>query len=359
MTPLPTLAAFAEQVARQPDEPWLPDFCRIVQLCLPDHPPVALLHVEEEALRPLASSGEEGLPLPTALPETLPQRTEKGLLLALPAVATGALWVGTRQPAPEVEATLAGWLAVAGLALHRQVQGQEAEKQRTARDHFFSMVNHDLKSPLASIKAMSDLIVRKMARGTLDPSSEEGKGELAERLNFLSQRVKDLALLIDEIGEVSNIERGRLELHLMRTEVGSVVRASVERLQERYGRAVQVEGGAEALMVQADAQRLAQICHHLLKNAILYSQPDSPIVVHLAARDGQARVQVVDKGAGIPPEQAAKLFHEYGRAVQTSPSGLGVGLYVAAALARTHGGTLSLESKVGNGTTLTLALPLL
>lgn len=356
MTPLPSLATFAAQVARQPETPWLSDFCHTVQQCLPDHPPVALLHVAEGALCHLATT-DETLSLPTTLPEALPHRSDEALLVALPGVTAGVLWVGTHRPTSEVESALSGWLAVAGLALHRHLQAQEMEKQRVARDHFFSMVNHDLKSPLASIKAMSDLIVRKMARGTLDPSSEVGKAELGERLDFLSQRVKDLALLIDEIGEVSNIERGRLELYPTRTEVSSLVRASIERLQERYERTVQVEGGGEPLMAHADARRLEQVVAHLLKNAILYSPPDSRIVVRLAVAEGHIHVQVVDEGMGIPPEQAAKLFHEYGRAVQSSPSGLGVGLYVAAAIARAHGGTLDLDSRVGEGTTLTLTLP--
>ncbi len=362
----PSLDQFAEQVATQADDRWLTSFVESVQQHIKETEGVALFVQprQREArgdLEPLAHVGEVPA-LPQGSLQGLPRRAAGGLLLPIPSLAegSGALWLGTPQEAEAVQLQLRGFLAVAGIGLARRQQVREAELQRTARDHFFSMVNHDLKSPLASVKAMADLLVRKVQRGTLDPATEAGRADLLERLGFLSRRVKDMALMIDEIGDVSTIERGRILLNPTQADLGSLVRISVDRMEQASERSIQIEHAENSrLPVLVDEIRLIQVCHILLQNATAYSEPETPIVVRLTRQEGKAaQVSIEDQGMGIREETQQRLFYEYGRSVQERSTGLGVGLYIASALLQAHGGTLALTSQPGRGTTVQFTLPL-
>lgn len=346
------LASLLQEEAR-----WATSLIELLQGSLRNRPEIALLEREDSHLVPIAATTT--LPaLPASLLDELPGRHRGALLLPLPERPGNALWIRTRRGAEAIRQELGGWLAAASLALHFQEQKAEKARQRAARDHFFSMVNHDLKSPLSSIKAMSDLIVRKVERGTIDPATEEGGAELMERLHFLSKRVRDLAQLIDEIGDVSSIERGRLHLNPQTNDLGSLLRTQVEEIEERRERSVNIEGRDEAIRLTVDGHRISQVFQILLKNAMDYSPPGTPVTVRLWQGESAACVSITNAGPGIGEEQQARLFQEYGRAVQQAPSGLGVGLYVASALVRAHEGTLELTSEPGDETTVRMTLPL-
>lgn len=354
LPPLPTLDTFATRVATASDEQWLADFARCVARLL-DTPDVALFLRDGDGLKPLATQGE----LPSLVADErgdFPRREEDGLLFALPGLEEALLWARTPVELDAAQAQLEGWLALASLGLARHQQAREMERQRAARDHFFSMVNHDLKGPLSSIKAMTDLILRKLQRGTLDPATPEGRADLLERLGFMSQRVKDLATLIDEIGEISYIERGRLQLHQQKVSIGSILRDGIDGILAERARTIRLEGD-DLLYVRGDSRRLSQLFTNLLKNAASYSEPDTPITVRLRALDSRVLVEVEDQGPGIEAEQRARLFREYGHSVQRGSSGLGAGLFIAHALVVAHDGTITLDSTPGKGTTVRVLLP--
>jgi signal transduction histidine kinase len=358
-----SLEQLAARVASGEDGLWLQEFVAVIKDRLPGTSGVVLFTRPDEPGRgeylPVAASGEP----PTLSPDLfrhLPWQGAGEVLLPLP-ILNGdgaALWLRTTLGVEEVRQQLAGWLEVAGIGLARRQQVREMERQRAARDHFFSMVNHDLKGPLASIKAMTDLLVRKLGRGTLDPSTAEGREDLMERLAFLSRRAKDMATLIDEIGDLAMIERGRLVLNKRRTDACSILRISIERIEDETGRAITLETSGVPCLTEADEHRLAQIFHILLKNATLYSESGTPVTARVTKGDNQVHIEISDEGRGVSEDQKAHLFQEYGRSVQGPSSGLGIGLYVAAALVAEHGGSLELESEQGEGTTVHVALPL-
>ncbi|MGH2544817.1 MAG: sensor histidine kinase, partial [Ardenticatenaceae bacterium] len=330
MTPFPTLVQFAELVATGEDNVWSQQFVDVVRHHLPDTEAAVLWarsgQPESRGFVPLASTGDPSSPSPDSL-ERLPSRGEGELVLSLPGVSENdsALWLATTLALEEAQRPLAGWLAVAGMGIARRQQALEMERQRKARDHFFSMVNHDLKGPLASIKAMTDLIMRKVERGTLDPASEEGRADLLERLTFLSRRAKDMARLIDQIGDVTTIERGRLLLNRRWADLRSILRTSVERIELETGRTIDIEANGEPLLGEVDEYRLMQVLHILLKNALDYSEPETPVTARMAAGDRHLQLEITDQGRGISAQQKALLFQEYGRAVQNMSCGLGVG----------------------------------
>ncbi len=355
LPPLPTLDTFATQVATASDEQWMADFARCVARLL-NTPDVALFLRDGNGMKPLAALGE----LPSLVSYgggDFPRREEESLLFALPGQEEALLWVRTPVEIDAAQAQLEGWLALASLGLARHQQAREMERQRAARDHFFSMVNHDLKGPLSSIKAMADLILRKLQRGTLDPATPEGRADLLERLGFMSQRVKDLAALIDEIGEISYIERGRLQMHQQKVSIGSILRDGIDGILADRDRTIRLEEGDDPLYVRGDSRRLSQLFTNVLKNAASYSEPDTPITVRVMSMDSRVLVEIEDQGPGIEAEQQARLFQEYGHSVQRGSSGLGAGLFIAHALVVAHEGTIALDSTPGKGTTVRVTLP--
>ena len=108
-----------------------------------------------------------------------------------------------------------------------------------------------------------------------------------------------------------------------------------------------------------DPDRLGQVLDNLLGNAVKYSARGEEVTIQVAALDGEARLQVTDRGAGIPPEVLPRLFERFYRADHTGgSSGLGLGLYIARMLVEAHGGRIWAESEVGRGSAFTIALPL-
>jgi signal transduction histidine kinase len=357
MNNAPTLEAFAQEVVTASAEQWIQTFVTAVKQRLSERSEAALFLQQVGALGSLASTGETPSLSPDVLHE-LPYAEQDTVMLPVPCVPEALLWLRTSLSLEEAQERLGGWLAVAGIGLARHQQEQAAKRHEASRNHFFSMVNHELKSPLSSIKAMSDLIVRKIDRGTLDPATEEGRADLTERLGFLSMRVREMASLIDEISDVAAIERARLVLNPQQSDLSSIVRVSIDNIAEDAGRAVAYEDPDEPLLVNVDARRFVKVFSILLKNACDYSMPDSPIHVRVRQEGSHALVEVEDHGRGIEEERLERLFHEYGRSVQGPGGGLGIGLYLAGKLVAAHRGTVQLESKNGAGTTASVRLPL-
>ncbi|GAC1636790.1 MAG: hypothetical protein NVS4B2_25380 [Chloroflexota bacterium] len=123
---------------------------------------------------------------------------------------------------------------------------------------------------------------------------------------------------------------------------------------------IQVVAPDAPVPVLADTQRLGQVFANLLTNAVKYSADGSEIVVRITQSAGQARIAITDRGAGIPPEALPHLFGRFYRVQSTAAhvQGLGLGLFITSRIVEGHGGTISVESEVGRGSTFTITLPL-
>jgi signal transduction histidine kinase len=247
--------------------------------------------------------------------------------------------------------------ALTSAALYQQLKLDSA-----ARDHFFSMVNHDLKSPLANIKAQVDLLLRRIGRGKLALESDEGRAELTGRLEQISQRVRELGRQIDDLVDVSRIEAERFTVHLRREDLTEIVRSAVESLQILFpDREIRLELPDSPIWATVDSVRISQVINNLVTNAVKYSDPPSPVEVRLGRRAGAAFLEVTDQGYGIPEEEQHTLFQSYFRGANRRSNrgaGLGLGLYIVAGIVRAHEGRITVESQVGAGSTFTVLLPL-
>lgn len=238
---------------------------------------------------------------------------------------------------------------------------QKIRRDAVARDHFFSIVNHDLKSPLANIKAQADLLLRRLDRGKIALETDEGRTEVMSRLDQIGQRTRDLGRQIDDLVDVSRIEAQRFSVHLTRQDLTDIVEGAVKSLQAQHPeRTIELVLARGPLWVEVDTVRMTQAISNLVGNALKYSPPTRPVRVQVERRGNSACVEVVDHGPGIPEEQRRQLFERYFRESQSRwhGTGLGLGLYIVAGIVRAHRGTVAVQSEVGVGSTFTVCLPL-
>ena len=214
------------------------------------------------------------------------------------------------------------------------------------QQEFLTMIAHDLRSPLTSVKGYGQLLRR---RGVYKDTAVAA---------ILSQ-VDKMERLVGDVLDVTRIDEGRLELRLEPVDLVALVRTYAERQQELTDlHTLRVEAPDQPLVGEWDADRVGQVIENLLTNAAKYA-PDGEILVRVEDLGDEARVSVRDQGIGIPPEALPHLFERFYRAggAGASAKGVGLGLHIAKSLVEAHGGRIWAESEVGRGSTFVFTLP--
>jgi signal transduction histidine kinase len=236
----------------------------------------------------------------------------------------------------------------------------ELQQQLRARDEFLSSAAHDLKNPLANMKAQAQLLQRRAARGTLQPD------QIVRGLAQIDASATRMAGLVNELLDTARLQLGQpLELRLGRTDLVALVARHVSEHQDATERhSLCLEAEVPELMGEWDAERLERVLANLLGNAITYSPGGGEIVVRVGREAGSeghwAVVAVQDRGLGIPAADLPHVFERFhrGRNVVGRIGGTGIGLAGAQSIVDSHGGTISVESQDGAGSTFTVRLPL-
>jgi signal transduction histidine kinase len=239
-------------------------------------------------------------------------------------------------------------------------------------DEFLSIVSHELKTPLTSLKGNLQLLTRRLRKARRDgeqPKLDEYAGTLAmvqamaDRLEHSQDR---LERLVDDLLDESRIQSGRLEFHVAPTDMAVTVRAAVEEQRLLAGNrsiSLAVPDSVRPVWVCADAGRIEQVVTNYLANALKYSQEDRPVAVGLQAGGDTARLWVRDHGVGVPWADQASIWERFHRAagvtVQSgSDVGIGLGLHISKTIIEQHGGSVGVESTPGQGSTFWFTLPL-
>jgi signal transduction histidine kinase len=213
-----------------------------------------------------------------------------------------------------------------------------------------SMVTHELRSPIAALR----LQVASLRR---NPESATDPG----RLERIARQVEKLSILVQNLLDVTRISTGRMTLDLEEgLEVGEVVSDALEKLQPEiaFRSAVIEVHQPEPIRGTWDRLRLEQIATNLLSNAIKYGD-SKPIDVWLERRSERAVLAVQDRGIGIEPKQLERLFDRFEHVVTDARiPGVGLGLWIVRNATEAMGGTVSVESEPGVGSTFTVDLPL-
>jgi two-component system sensor histidine kinase BaeS len=196
---------------------------------------------------------------------------------------------------------------------------------------------HEVRSPVAALAAIAETLMDA-------PVDHEARGTL---VRLVVGACAGIERLVADVA-VASIRLDQIDPVLL---VGDVVAAARVR-----GAAVDLSAPAEVPPVRGDPSRLRQALDNLLSNAFVHGSPDKAVSVTVSA-DTMVRIAVADAGAGIAPDDLERIFERRVRLEPASP-GAGLGLALARAIAEGHGGSLTVASSVGSGTTFTLSLPL-
>ena len=242
--------------------------------------------------------------------------------------------------------------------LQREAEAQVAQLQALdhARSELIALVTHELRTPLAVVRAYTDLLADEPpldGRASRDPRRRAtragwhaGTLEQIERLDRLVDAILESVRVVpDQPADLQTID--------LNTLVGEML-ADVAPLLQRHPTAL---GSTRPLSVTADPTRLRQVLEHLLENAVKYAPPETRIELDWSLVEGVARIGVSDEGPGIPPEWREKIFEPYARRETSTARGSGIGLYAARRLAESMGGRLWCEPAPTGGARFVLALP--
>jgi len=237
------------------------------------------------------------------------------------------------------------------LLIIHDITDKKIEEKR--REHFLGIAGHELKSPLAAMKAYLH-IMRKIKAGKL-------KETFASYLDKIDKKSDLLLSLINELLDVTRIGHGKLDLNYEIVDFDGFVKDVVKDFSLIYHEhdfKVKGRTGKEVVM---DRIRITQVFYNFLKNSVKYSPGKNKIIVELDNSKGKVIISIKDFGIGINKRDLKKIFELYYRApkkVALSPEGLGVGLFITYQIIKAHGGTVKVFSKEGKGSIFRFTLPL-
>jgi two-component system sensor histidine kinase KdpD len=259
------------------------------------------------------------------------------------------------RPESEVLDTFAGQLA---LALERSRLGEEAARARLdaeasrIRAALFASVTHDLRTPLASIKASASSLIEEGV-----PFSEDQRREL---LRTILEEAERLNRLVANLLDLSRLRAGALVPSVEPVLIEDVVSSVLERLRPQLAnRTIRVRVREDLPPVRIDVVQIDQVLTNLLENAIRFSPAGTEISISAFRWQDMLEVRVADRGPGIPKEDRVRVFEEFFRRdVRDARGGTGLGLTIAQAIVLAHGGSMWIEDTPGGGATVGFRLPL-
>jgi signal transduction histidine kinase len=233
---------------------------------------------------------------------------------------------------------------------------QDVRRANDAKSQFVSIVSHELKIPMTSIRGYADLL----HQGLVGPVNEKQ----LDYLRTIMRNVDRMTALVSDLADISRIETGRLRIEPAKVFVADLIRDVVAQMKPQFdARRQTVETEVPGTLPQAhtDPQRLMQILTNLLSNANKYTPDGGKIKIQAAVEGGSVRISVRDSGIGMTEQDQARLFTQFFRgesATVRDQPGWGLGLHVTKRLVEVLGGTIGVESKPGAGSTFWFTQPL-
>jgi signal transduction histidine kinase len=260
---------------------------------------------------------------------------------------TGRVFRGCTIPVARPDGTLVGRI----WTLREVTADRRLER---LRDAFVAAVSHELRTPLTSVSGFLELL-----------GDEEDSLALTGRTYLTAARrgTARLQRIVEDLLLVAQIEADLLELHTEPVDLTELAAAAVEQARTAAAeKRVAITLATDApLPLEGDPTRLGQVLDNLLSNAIKYTPAGGAVVLSTSGGDGHRRIEISDDGIGIPRGELGQLFSRFYRAstaTRRAIPGTGLGLVIARAIVESHGGTISLESREGEGTRVTVTLPL-
>jgi len=221
--------------------------------------------------------------------------------------------------------------------------------------HFLANVAHEFRTPLSALAASIELLVDQVHELTLS--------ETQELLNSLHLGIVSLHTLVDNLLESASIEAGHFRVSPRRSDLGQVIAEATQTMRpllDKYGQHLTVELPTAIPMVWADARRIVQVLVNLLSNASKYGPAEAEIILRVSQMEEWVRVEVADRGRGIPPEHRDDLFRRFVRPDLSNDAavmGAGLGLSVVKAFITAHEGEVGVDDHPGGGSIFWFTLP--
>jgi len=260
----------------------------------------------------------------------------------------------TVSPIRDEHGQITGASKIARDISERKRAQQALEEANRHKDEFLAMLAHELRNPLAPISNALQLL------RVVDPASTQATHARA----VMERQLSHLVRLVEDLMEVSRINRGKIELRRETLLLSSVMLSAVETARPALEAAhhnFRIDMPSEAVQLDGDFVRLAQVISNLLGNAAKYTDPGGEISLEAAREDGTAIIRVRDNGIGIEPEMLPRIFDMFAQVPSSqrrSQGGLGIGLALARALVELHGGSIEAKSAGrGKGSEFSVRLP--
>jgi signal transduction histidine kinase len=251
---------------------------------------------------------------------------------------------------------LAGIVEKGRLQREAEAQVEQLTALDQARSELIALVTHELRTPLAVVRAYTDLLSEEpplAERSSRDPQRRATRS--AWRLGTLEQ-IERLNRLVDSILESVRVvpdQPAELQTVDLAATLGELL-TELAPLLHRH-RAILV--ASPRLHALADPGRLRQVLEHLVENAVKYAPPETRVTIEWMLVEGVVRIAITDEGPGIPPEWRERIFEPYTRRDTNTARGSGIGLYAARRLAQSMGARLWCEPGPNGGARFVLALP--
>jgi signal transduction histidine kinase len=271
--------------------------------------------------------------------------------------AAGRLAAGDRSTRVEVgglseTATLGN--AFNEMAAELELEASERDKLDRMKDEFVLTASHELRSPLTSVQGFAELLM--MDRDSLSQRQ-------VETVEIILANCRHLVRLLNDLLDLARSDAGRLTIRPRPTELGPLVEDVVRTMR------AQTDGSGQTLtesidpnlpLVVVEPDRIRQILVNLVTNAHEYSPERASIQVSARVADAGVEIDVTDNGPGIPPAQLEHIFERFVRGdagLTQRVGGTGLGLAISKSLVELHGGTITVDSEVGRGSTFRVLLP--
>ncbi|MGN6492024.1 MAG: sensor histidine kinase [Agriterribacter sp.] len=228
----------------------------------------------------------------------------------------------------------------------------EVKLQEQLKDEFIAVASHELKTPVTSIKAYTDLLIEKF-----ENSQDEAMFLLTTKLGA---QVDRMIQLIRTLLDTTKLAGGEMLLSIEEFDLSTLIKEQIEPLQLVSPRHQIMCENEEVCNMAADRKLIGQVINNLLTNAVKYSPKGGKVIVSIEQTTQEVRVNVQDFGIGIPDGLSHKIFERYFRvnSSQTSPTpSIGLGLYIIAKIIDQHGGKIFVESVNGEGSTFSFLIP--
>lgn len=240
------------------------------------------------------------------------------------------------------------------MAEQLQVADEKQRELDELRRNLIAWAGHDLRTPLASIRA----IVEALADGMVeDPDTQ------TRYLHTAQREIRALSALIDDLFELAQLEAGGLPLELQPNSLSDLISDTIERFTELAARQeVRLVGRAEPGVdpVSMDAQLIGRVLANLVGNALRHTPPGGTVRMQATRDHGQVQVEVQDSGEGIDPKDLPHVFERFYRGEKSrsrATGGTGLGLAIAQGIVQSHGGQIGVQSDPGQGTRFFFVLP--